>query len=124
MEGYEGDEESQTEVMSVVSSITDCFMQTDDDDDDQSGRPWDPLKHIFVRHPHMHNNEMPSPSNSAVETHRTVVRQDREAAYRSSNFWHDDEEEVVEPLPSERVWNTEMYHVSPHTVRAPDRGSM
>ena len=33
MEGYEGgDDETQIEEMSVVSSITDCFMQADDEE--------------------------------------------------------------------------------------------
>ena len=103
MEGYAGDEETQTEEMSVVSSITDCFMQTNDDDDDQNEWARSSPQHISVRHPHMHNNEMPLPSNRAVETRRTVVRQDQEAAYRSPTFWHDDDEEVVEPLPSKQV---------------------
>ena len=37
----------------MVSSITDCFMQTDDD---EYKRPRGPSRQIFVRHTHAYNN--------------------------------------------------------------------
>ena len=57
LEGYEGgDDETQVEEMSVVSSITDCFMQTDEEEREV---PRHPPRQISVR---QHGNSIRRPA--------------------------------------------------------------
>ena len=86
MEGYEGgDDQTQTNDMSVVSSITDCFMQTDDEGHMVPGHP---PRHITVRVNSTNNNNM----------QRAVFRTNHEVVYQSPVYGHeeDDEEGVLE----------------------------